>query len=214
MSSRSFRDLFSDTESEAQALMQQFLRTEHHGAKILFLSATPYKMLTIKGDDPEQGDHQEDFLAAIRMLHGGGEVGNTAAKELKAEMRLFRESLRCYAQGLPNEAAEKRNQVEDRLRGVMSRQERVAATSTDAGLSREEITADIRAEDLRQALAVDRVARQVGGHNRADYWKSAPYLFSFMPGEFDLARKIAGYDKRADLASTARPALFIKTPDP
>jgi Helicase conserved C-terminal domain len=205
-----FRDLFSDTESEAQALMQQFLRTEHHGAKILFLSATPYKMLTIKGDDPEQGDHQEDFLAAIRMLHGGGEVGNTAAKELKAEMRLFRENLRCYAQGLPNEAAEKRNQVEDRLRGVMSRQERVAATSTDAGLRREEITADIRAEDLRQALAVDRVARQVGGHNRADYWKSAPYLFSFMPGEFDLARKIAGYDKRADLASTARSALLSK----
>ena len=84
----------------------------------------------------------------------------------------------------------------------------MATTSADAGLRREEITADILAEDLRQALAVDRVARQVGGHNHADYWKSASYLFSFMPGEFDLARKIAGYDKRADLASTARPALL------
>lgn len=203
-----FRDLFSGADSEAQALMRRFLEVEHPGAHVLFLSATPYKMLTIKGDDAESGDHHKDFLQTVSVLHG--DRGDEVVQMLKEEMRLFRDHLRRYAQDLPNEAGNIRNQVENRLRHVMSRQERVAGNTADAGLRREEITTDILPDDLRQALAVDRVAREVGGHNSADYWKSAPYLFSFMPGEFDLAKKIGSYDMPSSLAKTAGPALLSK----
>lgn len=39
-------------------------------ARLLLLSATPYRMLTLSSDDPEEGDHYSDFLRTMRFLFG------------------------------------------------------------------------------------------------------------------------------------------------
>lgn len=191
-----FRSLFSGGESEAQTLMRRFLQAESHGARVLFLSATPYKMLTIRGEEGEAGDHHADFLQTVAVLYG--DQGAETADQLRAEMRLFRDHLRRLDLGTPDEARHLRGQIETRLRRVMSRHERVAGDSLDAGLHRRIVTASVKAEDLKQARAVHQVADSVNGRNAVEYWKSAPYLFSFMPEGFDLAGKIrAARDPRA-----------------
>ncbi|MTH59992.1 DEAD/DEAH box helicase [Paracoccus litorisediminis] len=199
-----FRSLFTEGDSEAQALMRTFLQAESAGARVLFLSATPYRMLTLNGDDPTAGDHHADFLETISVLYG--EEGPAAAEALRQEMRCFRDHLRDFAQGHTPQAAEARSAVETRLRKVMSRNERVAGDSGDAGIRRRILPVPVEAEDLRQAKAVHQVAKAIRGHGAVEYWKSAPYLFSFM-GDYDLAKKIREYPKRAALASTGKPAM-------
>lgn len=200
-----FRSLFSDGDSEAQVLMRSFLQAESHGAKVLFLSASPYKMLTIKGDDTEDGDHHADFLQTVSVLYG--DKGKSVALDLRREMHLFRGHIRRFAQDVPDDAKALRCQIENRLRRVMSRQERVASDSADAGLLRRTVLTPVKTEDLLQAKAMHRVARLVGAHNPVEYWKSAPYLFSFMPDGFDLSRKVREAKDRVSLLSLGRPAL-------
>ncbi|ANT61821.1 hypothetical protein AYJ57_15245 [Salipiger sp. CCB-MM3] len=199
-----FRNLFAEGDSEAQALMRTFLQAEAAGARVLFLSATPYRMLTLNGDDPTAGDHHADFLETISVLYG--DEGPAAAEALREEMRRFRDHLRDFAQGHTPQAAEARTAVESRLRKVMSRHERVAGDSGDAGIRRRILSVPVQADDLRQAKAVHQVAKAIRGHGAVEYWKSAPYLFSFM-GDYDLAKKIRAFPARAKLASTGKPAM-------
>ena len=65
----------------------------------------------------------------------------------------------------------------------------------------------VTAGDLRQARAVYDVARKAGEKEKAEYWKSAPYLFSFM-GDYALARKIRGQTSdRASWEAIGAPAM-------
>ena len=96
-------------------------------ARTLLLSATPYKMLTLTGDEPEDGDHYEDFLETIEFLYGR-DRGADIKVELDREMRRFRNLL----QQLPtstNDAKRARNTVQRTLKRVMARTELVGSTA-------------------------------------------------------------------------------------
>ena len=201
-----FRDLFAEGDSEAQALMRTFLEAESRGARVLFLSATPYKPLTLNREEAGGEDHHADFLKTVSVLYGTD--GPQAATALRQEIRDFRDHLRRLAEEPELAAHVARSAVEARLRTVISRQERVASDSEDADIRRTIIPATVDAADLRQAKSVNQVARQVNArHHVADYWKSAPYLFSFM-GDYDLAKRIKGYDERAALARFGAGAMI------
>ena len=73
--------------------------------------------------------------------------------------------------------------VEDSLRGVMARTERVAASADrDAMVAEDRRTTPVRASDVRQYLAADALSRAVSGPGLMPFWKSAPYLAHFMHG--------------------------------
>src|SRR5262249_7019054 len=60
---------------------------DYPDAKVLLLSATPYKMYTLP-DEPEGDDHYRDFIRTVRFL-----AGDERAHIVERELRAMRESL-------------------------------------------------------------------------------------------------------------------------
>src|SRR6266404_3488878 len=80
-----FKDLLNGT-NEAAELAQQLFR--HHEVRVLLLSATPYRMLSL--DHEKDDDHYTDFLDTLRFLFDGDE---SRISEIKEEFRRFRQAL-------------------------------------------------------------------------------------------------------------------------
>ena len=176
-----FRDLLHG-DSDAAVLAQElfdYSSSEGHAARTLLLSATPYRMLTLASDDPDAGDHYQDFLETLRFLYGR-DKGPEVAEILASEMRAFRH----FLHGLPlshDAAVEARKTIEQRLHRVMTRTERVGSTAErDSMLSEPPITVSVAPADLTQAATISQVARALDAPGIVEYWKSAPYLLNFM----------------------------------
>ena len=179
-----FRSLL-DSESPAAHLTRQLLdfrydrNTPEAGlrTRVLLLSATPYKMLTLYGEDGE--DHYADFLRTCRFLCEGDEE---IMRGLRAAIRRYRLGLLDGAAGNV-EMEEARRDLEGRLLRHMVRTERVRATAdSDAMLRGHSSEPALRPEDLHQARTVYRVATSLNARDPIQYWKSAPFLLNVMRG--------------------------------
>ncbi len=176
-----FRDLLHGN-SDAAILARElfdYSDSDGHAARTLLLSATPYRMLTLVGDEPDEGDHYQDFLETLTFLYGrdrGPELAATLAREMRA--------FRGFLHGLPathDAAVDARKTVEQSLRRVMARTERVTSTDArDSMMSEPPMAVSVAPTDLRQAAAVSDIARALDAPEIVEYWKSAPYLLNFM----------------------------------
>lgn len=176
-----FRDLLHGG-SDAAILARELFDYSgggRHAARTLLLSATPYRMLTLAGDEPDEGDHYQDFLETLSFLYGR-EKGPEVAATLAREMNVFRSLLHTLPQS-HDSAVEARQTIEQRLRKVITRTERVASTiKRDSMMSETAITVSVAPVDLTQAFALSQVARTLDAPEIIEYWKSAPYLLNFM----------------------------------
>ena len=182
-----FRNLLGTPEAERDAaadLAQELFQAEAHGKRVptLLLSATPYKLYTADAEI-EHEEHYGDFLATTRFLLGDD---TARVEELKQQLSLFGAALRGAAAGEPEqvERVERaKREVEDLLRDVMARTERVAASEDRDGMVAENRrTTPVTASDVRQYFAADALFRAVDGQDPMPFWKSAPYLAHFMQG--------------------------------
>jgi hypothetical protein len=177
-----FRDLLTG-QDEAATLAQQLFR--HPNVRVLLLSATPYRMLSL--DHESDDDHYEDFLTTLRFLFDNDE---RKIAEIKAEFRRFRQALYGLDGDKLAEAAQVRASLENHLRSVIVRTERIdVARSRNAMLEEPAEPATLTPDDLRSARFIDRIAQSVGAGETIEYWKSSPYLVNFM-GEYDLKRRL------------------------
>ena len=155
---------------------------DHRPVRTLLLSATPYKLYTADAE-LEQEDHYEDFLATTRFLLGNEEA---RVENLKNRLARFGTALKRAAADsrVPvEEVTTAKREVEDTLRAVMARTERVAASEDrDAMLIEHQPAVALTPTDVRQYLAADALFRSVGDHDPMPFWKSAPYLVHFMHG--------------------------------
>lgn len=179
-----FSDLLHG-DSEAAELARQlfdFIDDRGNAARVLLLSATPYRMLTLPGDEKDAGDHHKEFLELVQFLFGD-ENGSRQRDEIEAGMR----RLRTAMQGLPatfEVARELKGDIETRLRGVMARTERVSETDAqDAMLHEMHHRIGLRTDDLQEARAMGTLASAAEVPVVIEYWKSAPFLLSFMRAE-------------------------------
>jgi hypothetical protein len=182
-----FKDLL-DGGSEAAELAQDLF--SYNDVRVLLLSATPYKMLSL--DHEQEDDHYPDFLRTMDFLFGGnGEVST-----LKDEIQQFRRALYSLADGDARMVADAREALQSRLRNVMCRTERVGMTARqDAMVIEPRHSAPLKRVDLEQARLVDQVARQVNSYDVMELWKAAPYLLNFAK-HYDLRRKLDSTLKR------------------
>ncbi len=81
--------------------------------------------------------------------------------------------------------------LEDMLRSVMVRTERLAIHAERNGMLIQKTMPDVVPEiaDVRQYLGLQRIAKEVKHGDMLEYWKSAPYLLNFME-EYDVKRTI------------------------
>jgi hypothetical protein len=166
-------------------------------AKVLLLSATPYKMYTLR-EESEQDDHYSDFLTTTRFLMDG-------------ESEQFASDLAAYGRHLthldpdyldPLVAAKQR--VESALRKVMCRTERLAFGEDRNGMLTEIPIGhpSVSVSDFVSFIALDRAATELTAQNPMEFWKSAPYFPNFWDG-YQIGRRFneAGPDKAGEIAT-------------
>ena len=169
-----FKHLLDGTDRAGDLARELF---DFGDARVLLLSATPYKMYTM-ADEAESDDHFSDFLQTVTFLQKDSE-----------RTEGFRKSLEAYRNGIfaastaedTEELVEAKQRVEAELRLVMVRTERLAVSADRNGMLAE-VPADVTLtdHDVLSYLGLAQVAVTLDQPDITEFWKSAPYLLNFM----------------------------------
>jgi helicase-like protein len=155
-------------------------------ARVLLLSATPYKMYTLSHEE-ERDDHYQDFRGTLRFLS----PAKKSQQQFDECLEAYRQQLFRLANGGLDGLLRIKSELEHCLRQVMVRTERLALRSDRNGMLREVSPefVSLSAPDVEQYLQLQRIARALDHDDVLEYWKSAPYLLNFMD-DYDLKRKL------------------------
>jgi hypothetical protein len=187
-------------------------RLAHHlfkqkDVRTLLLSATPYKMYTLRDED--QDDHYADFLNTARFLMGDDET-----ERLGENLRDFRRALMDVVVTGDRIVMDRKRRIEKRLRKYMARTERLSVTVDRNGMLSDHQMPEttLAPADLRSYAVADRLSQKLGAGDITDYWKSAPYLLNFM-SDYKLKRdlQVAAMDLATgtDITSVIDPSTLL-----
>ena len=189
-----------DNDSEAASLARALFNwsrpgTQEH-ARVLMLSATPYRSLTVAGDGGGD-DHHADFLATVSFLANGGD----AASSLRGLLAGYQRELYAAEPESSEPLRTAGGQIEALLSRYMSRTERLgAAGQHDAMLHHIVRTPALQLTDVQQYLLIQAIADLLEQPDVTELWKSAPYLLNFLDGyklraRFDADRAVPDYER-------------------
>lgn len=207
-----FKDLIDpDSEEPAAELARQLFdyTANNTRAKVILLSATPYKMYTLTSDALAGEDHYRDFLTTLQFLEHGDSTRSEDFKKLLDEYR--RELYQLHA-GDKTRLNEIKLKMEKQLRRVMTRTERLATSLDRNGMLREHHPAGVTL-DVADAIAyagIVQIAETLKfiqpevDAGAMEYWKSAPYLLNFMDDGYKLKE---AFKKAIDEESELNPQL-------
>jgi hypothetical protein len=170
-----FKDLLDGKGEDAQLAQILFNNSE---AKIILLSATPYKPYTLYSETAVD-DHHHDFIRTVGFL---ADQAEDEMKAFKIDLQNYRETLFRSNDGNLEKIVEAKNRVEARLRRVMVRTERLSIDLDRNGMI-EEISnraGQVEPSDLHGFALIDKMARKLNVGDTVEYWKSAPYLLNTM----------------------------------
>ena len=175
----------------AQRLFQYTDGATGAEARVLLMSATPYKMYTVSGEAGDD-DHYRDFVKTLQFLVDD-EGQRSELERLLGEYRreLYRLGDRDGAAGAVDRLRGLKSELEERLRRVMVRTERLAVSEDRKGMLVQVPSSGVRLEarDLASYVALEKVSgllsglsegRGTAGADLLEYWKTAPYLLNFM----------------------------------
>jgi hypothetical protein len=167
-----FRHLINPDSGTAASELAHHL-FNYADAKVLLLSATPYKPYTTVAGDSED-DHYRDFLTTLEFLANGD---SAALDRIRSGFSNYRQAVISGSAAF-SEASELRSA----LLPFMTRSERPRLEECRDLLVRR-VTSDAPTpDDLRDYAALQNFARTVDSPISLDYWKSIPYFASFMEG--------------------------------
>ncbi|MHC6219816.1 helicase C-terminal domain-containing protein [Arthrobacter sp. MMS24-S77] len=203
-----FRDLLytpgsaPDDEDPAAELARQFLN--YKGAKLILLSATPYKAHT--GANEESGDdHAADFRQLLRFL-SSERPGYMESIETDLDSRRTQ-----LLKQLTDDALTRR--IEDGLKLFMTRTERPQLGKDDMLDVIPMLPTDVRARDLQSYRSLAALFRATRAGNPIEYWKSVPMFAHFLT-DYKVGRMLDGRiqcDRQA--VDPVLPALSTIDPD-
>lgn len=175
-----FRHLFDDVSDAAmlfRAICEYADEDAGERARVLLLSATPYRMYTVAD---EADDHYADFVRTLKFLmHDEPAVVDRVGVLLDE----YRTQLLASDDAEAIEAA--RDRLADALRTVMVRTERLAVSANRAEMLDPEprCVTELQAGDVASFVALEGALRDIGSSRDGSplqYWLSAPYLPNLM----------------------------------
>ncbi len=171
-----FKNLLMGEDAASQLAHELFKYADAQtAARVLLLSATPYKMYTLAQEAGE--DHYRDFLETARFLQDDKE----ATIRLEGLLESYRSAILRAGEPIGEDVEGVRGQLEDCLRVVMARTERLASTSDRSGMLTEiESNPELAPEDILSYLALEDLSGDLHDRNSLEFWKSASYLLNFM----------------------------------
>ncbi|APO52367.1 helicase [Bradyrhizobium diazoefficiens] len=170
-----FKHLLEE-ESEAGELARHlFESNDQEGAKVLLLSATPYRGLSYHHEKDE--NHYADFISLLQFLENADVTG---CKQILAEYSSALPAANTPA-GLSRLRIAK-DALETRLRRVMARTERSSVEGTNRRMLIDAPSpgASLGSVDVSAFLGAQQIADVLKHGDMVEYWKSAPYLLNFM----------------------------------
>lgn len=184
-----FRPLLIDPPHASPDPLTRALRggVRREDPALLLLSATPYRLYSSRQEDVAGPSHHHDFFELIRFLFG---EETTGPEELEAALGEFGAQMQSKAPDFERLSA-LRDQIQERLRPVMSRTERPDEAAAPPEANSAHPHSDIRPEDLRVfkhwvARLQEGQARQ-RGRGKVDllsfavpYWLSIPLPIQMM----------------------------------
>lgn len=167
-----FRHLIDPGSGSAASELAHHL-FNYRDARVLLLSATPYKPYTTVAGDSDD-DHYRDFMTTLEFLVG---EDHDALDRIRHAFRGYRQAI---VAGSP--ADEEAATLRRELLPFMSRSER-PRLEEGRDLHVRRVVSDVpTADDLRDYASLQRFAREIDAPVSLDYWKSIPYFASFMEG--------------------------------
>lgn len=157
--------------SEAAELAQQLFG--YRDAKVLLLSATPYKPYTLPEESAAGEEHYRDFLGLLQFLRDDEEW----LQSIQQSFSEFREEL---VEG--RDPAEAKATLESMLLEVMCRTERPPLAQGQMLSERVSEVADVSEDDLGAFIALRKLSAELKSPGTVEYWKSAPYFVNFLDG--------------------------------
>lgn len=157
----------------AVQLVDRLLSRDVPDRRVLLLSATPYR---IPGGAPLPGEAPyADFVDLVRFL-----ANERIATNLSEALDKFGQALRTTPHNAGAIMAA-RDAAKAILLPIMCRTERTgAAYNPNAMVQEDARPLGAMTQDLSGALSARRIARGLKARDPIEYWKSAPYFFSFM----------------------------------
>jgi hypothetical protein len=167
-----FRHLLSIEEGGESAELAQEL-FNYGNAKVLLLSATPYKPFTLAEESAVGDDHWANLRLTLRFLCNDP----TWLAQVEEGFRTFREAL---IRGTSSDGP--RAELQDLLLQIMSRTERPTVGQVGMLQERQLLSNAVTVSDVRGYTVMRRVADAVRAPANLEYWKSAPYFLNFTEG--------------------------------
>lgn len=167
-----FRHLLDPRAGSAASELAHHL-FNYRDARVLLLSATPYKPYTTVAGDTDD-DHYRDFMTTLEFLAGGD----------LAALERIRYGFSSYRQAVVagSDAVAEANALRDELLPFMSRSER-PRLEEGKDLHVRRVVSDVpTVDDLRDYASLQAFAREIESPVSLEYWKSIPYFASFMEG--------------------------------
>ena len=195
-----FRHLLDPTNPAGELAHHLF---EYGAAKVLLLSATPYKPFTYVEEREE--DHARDLFRTLGFLAKGRR--DVDVDDIRAQLKKYRDVVVTGSHD-PMVIADLR----EMLLRLMSRAERPVLPEGSMTTELRRTAGDVRATDLAGYARLRTVSRLVArerdhGLVTSEYWKSAPYFINFCDG-YQLGRRlgeaVSSPDLVAALAATQR----------
>ena len=172
-----FKSLLDGEGATAKLARQLFTYADDTSAvRLLLLSATPYRMYTLHHESSED-DHYRDFLRTVEFL----DPEMKKSGDLRRLLDDYRQAMYRIESGT-EPLVRIKGDIEVQLRRIMSRTERLRVSTESDGMMREVPSAglELTAGDVQDFLALQKIGREVRQPHVLEYWKSAPYLLSFM----------------------------------
>ncbi len=178
---------------DAAQLAQAFFewQNDEAEARVLLLSATPYKMYTLAHEE-EEDDHYADFLRTVDFL----EPDAVRGRGFRSHLEEYRRELYRLAEGGGGRLPGLKRAIESSLRRVMSRTERIGVVGARDGMLRAipPCHVTLTKRDVCDFVHLQGIADLLEQPNVVEFWKSAPYLLNFME-EYRLKKELV---KRLD----------------
>lgn len=172
-----FKDILDGEDEMAELARRLFTYSDETAdARLLLLSATPYKMYTLQHEE-EEDDHYRDFVRTVKFLDP--ELG--ADGTFEDHLASYRRELFRLGDGADGLLAAK-GRIESELRRLMCRTERLRESEDAGGMLRQMPVEGVAldAGDVESLVALARIGEAVEQPGVLDYWMSAPYLLNFM----------------------------------
>jgi hypothetical protein len=204
--------LDGEDESEASEIAKAVLRD--NDARVLLLSATPFKPFTTKLEEMKGEAHFDEFRKLIIYL--GGENGYELWDDIRKDQEAFFEILRFPKAAIENidTAIATKNSLQWRLKNVISRNERMSVSTEHDNMilmnTLNKMT--VIKDDVKNFIAVDQITETLKQlslrkskmfGSTIEFSKSTPYPLSYLRG-YKLHESLQNFKEDNTLKSVIR----------